>query len=53
MRLVRYKRNRGVYKCQTFGTLQMIQDFVESRMFSIYILIHINMVWAKAEEIKF
>ena len=22
MRLARYKRNRGVYKCQTFGTLQ-------------------------------
>ena len=30
MRQARFKRNRGVYKCHTFGTLQYESMFVES-----------------------
>jgi hypothetical protein len=33
MRLDRYKRNRRVYKCQTFGTLHT--SFLESNIFDL------------------
>lgn len=46
MRQARFKRNRGVYKCHTFGTLQTLTHIVK------YILYAFHKYWQRENDIK-